>query len=403
MMQRNETTLRKLPLREKLALLKLSLRSFFWTIDGNTKSRELRYRSVWLWILAWGMIVELLLYAVVIPISTLLNIMHPKIFFAGILSSLNMMFILSVVFLNFRRARYNIKYLKSAWYRNTGILPSEVISDKGVYGEYYATVCEEELLRKNNVKGYIFNGLIIPKEDGDFAEIDLVSVSELGIHVIEAKGRTGTFVGSAISKEWTQVLGDGIQNKMENPLLQNYNHINYLVEYLARELQGNPLLNHLSDDCHDIVVFGTQGASFQMDQNMDLIGSWYYGCADHYVKTYPSTSKLTPRDVKTIANVLNRLPIYTGEEKRRMIQMRAIGMERGDFRHRIQYHLAYTRNNDDGTVFYTIVKDNGFYQWFYIMNCDIFIAIPCFEILSIEKTSGDLSYIISELRQMDAD
>ena len=143
MMQRNETTLRKLPLREKLALLKLSLRSFFWTIDGNTKSRELRYRSFWVWILAWGMIVELLLYAVGIPISMLLNIMHPKIFFAGILSSLNMMFILSVVFLNFRRARYNIKYLKSAWYRNTGILPSEVISDKGVYGEYYATVCEE--------------------------------------------------------------------------------------------------------------------------------------------------------------------------------------------------------------------------------------------------------------------
>ncbi len=45
---------------------------------------------------------------------------------------------------------------------------------------------------KNGVKGYVFNSVIVPKRDGDFNEIDVLTVSPMGIHVIEAKARVGT-------------------------------------------------------------------------------------------------------------------------------------------------------------------------------------------------------------------
>ena len=42
--------------------------------------------------------------------------------------------------------QYHIK--KSSWYRNTGIRPSEVTRNVGIYGEYIATMCAEENLKK---------------------------------------------------------------------------------------------------------------------------------------------------------------------------------------------------------------------------------------------------------------
>lgn len=104
---------------------------------------------------------------------------------------------------NFRRLSYALHYRSTAWYQNTGYHPWTVIKDVGLYGEYIATICEECFLRKNGVKGYVFNNVIVPKRDGDFNEIDVLSVSPLGINVIEAKARVGQFYGTLISPKWS--------------------------------------------------------------------------------------------------------------------------------------------------------------------------------------------------------
>lgn len=60
----------------------------------------------------------------------------------------------------------------------------------------------------------MFNSVIVPKRDGDFNEIDVLTVLPMGIHVIEAKARVGTFYGNSLSEKmdaaaWFPYLRDG--------------------------------------------------------------------------------------------------------------------------------------------------------------------------------------------------
>lgn len=88
--------------------------------------------------------------------------------------------------------KYALYYQTSDWYLNTGYSPSDVCSDVGLFGEYHATMDFSQLKGES---GKIYNGLIIPKPDGSFTELDLVLVSKYSISVVEVKARGGSFSG----------------------------------------------------------------------------------------------------------------------------------------------------------------------------------------------------------------
>ena len=136
------------------------------------------------------------------------------------------------------KIQFNTNYFVSDWYRNTGIMPSEIIQDskkgkdrKGIYGEYLATMAMELNIKNNKLQGRVFNSAIIPTKNNSFTEIDIVAVTNKGIAVIEAKDRVGVFSGEGTAKKWKQKIGSQ-EHELENPLIQNIGHVNALAQYL---------------------------------------------------------------------------------------------------------------------------------------------------------------------------
>ena len=122
-------------------------------------------------------------------------------------------------------------YRHTAYYKQTKIPRRKVLTDKGAWGEFFAYMCFE---KDSMPKQYIF-GAMVPKwnHPEDFAEIDMIVLSQRGIQVVEVKNRTGVFSGKILSPNWTQTFDNGTSVEMDNPVLQNQNHIIALTNYLA--------------------------------------------------------------------------------------------------------------------------------------------------------------------------
>ena len=129
--------------------------------------------------------------------------------------------------------KYALHYKTSDWYLNTGYSPSDVCSDVGLFGEYHATMDFSTAIGN---RGKVYNGLIIPKPDGGFTELDLVVISTCRISVVEVKARGGSFSGHILDDKWIQKIGSQ-RNEMQNPVIQNQNHINFLYLYLYEQLK----------------------------------------------------------------------------------------------------------------------------------------------------------------------
>lgn len=246
---------KKLGIFDYAALYKMSLRSFFWRADGRQGMNGLRNGgdiTSGLWIISglicyglpiiflYGIIgfVQMLLMkplALINPILASSAGMQPGAYLGISAMSAFLFLLCSPVVVNKDRLFYNLKFKDSAWWHNTGITPREISKDKGLYGEYIATMAAELNMKKYGLHGRVFNSVIVPKADGNFNEVDLVCVNETGIHVIEAKARGGTFLGGLTDQKWVQNIGKKTYN-MTNPLFQNAGHINALTEYLFDKL-----------------------------------------------------------------------------------------------------------------------------------------------------------------------
>lgn len=72
----------------------------------------------------------------------------------------------------------------------------------------------------------IFHDLYVQKYNGNFSQIDLVVVSEVGIIVIEVKDFNGWIFGSGNQSQWTKVMAYGKRKyHFYNPIMQNSKHI----------------------------------------------------------------------------------------------------------------------------------------------------------------------------------
>lgn len=75
----------------------------------------------------------------------------------------------------------------------------------------------------------IFHDLYLKKYNGEFAQIDLVIITEVGIIVFEVKDYSGWIFGSGNQTHWTQVLAYGKEKyRFYNPIMQNNKHIDEL-------------------------------------------------------------------------------------------------------------------------------------------------------------------------------
>lgn len=55
----------------------------------------------------------------------------------------------------------------------------------------------------------IFHDLYLSKVNGNYSQIDVVVVSQIGLLVFEVKNYKGWIYGSGYQRNWTQVLADG--------------------------------------------------------------------------------------------------------------------------------------------------------------------------------------------------
>lgn len=264
--------------------------------------------------------------------------------------------------------KYAVKYKTSDWYTNTGYLPSEVCSDMGLYGEYHATMDMEPYKCKH---GKIYNGLIIPKPDGSFTELDLVVISEYYAFVVECKARSGDFSGHILDDTWTQKIGSQT-NQLQNPVQQNQNHINFLQLYLAKQ-------RTVYDDDHvefDNVIYFARPARLYVEGDSPYVTFLTIQKKAEILSTGTETIKLDK--VHEIINSLDKLPKYTAEEKARMINEREVQYRNGEFIHKVKY---YPIKHPCGETF--ICMDGGYYKFYLCsdglwrtMTADPFISHP---------------------------
>jgi len=99
---------------------------------------------------------------------------------------------------------------------------------KGWFGEKLTTF--GMWLRLDETVYRRIDDLIIPSKNGT-TQIDHVLVSVFGIFVIETKNMQGWIFGGEKDTTWCQSVY-GHKNRFQNPLRQNYRHIECLADFL---------------------------------------------------------------------------------------------------------------------------------------------------------------------------
>lgn len=270
--------------------------------------------------------------------------------------------ILFFIIINPYYFKYALHYKTSDWYLNTGYSPSDVCSDVGLFGEYHATIDFSDAIGKN---GKVYNGLIIPKPDGSFTELDLVVVSPDILAVVEVKARGGSFSGHILDDKWIQKIGSQ-QNTLQNPVIQNQNHINFLYLYLYDQLK-----NSFPEDIHPYSfwndIYFAVDAAMYVDNTLPSVS---------FLKALKKPSKnrstkyncYSSESIKAITDVLDALPKYTPEEKRQMFARREVQYRSGEFIHPVVYYpVKYAFFDKKDNEFYsvsTICMDSETYQFY---------------------------------------
>ena len=360
-----------LTLSDFSAMCRFSLRSFFWKVDGEQGIKDFPWAYPIFGILAilalwaiWGIIIY-----------------FPQVFFTDytmeswigrvkIDGSISLLILLC--FFNIRRIRSCILFRNSAWWKNTGISPTRIVKDKGLYGEFLSTMAVEDNLRFHKKKGVILNGAIIPKPDENFNEIDIICVTESGIHVIETKARQGHFSGSLTGSKWSR-YGEEIQN----PIIQNLVHCNTLAEYLYKELPECPLKHKdLSSLMVNVFMYSLDDFNTSLDITV-LPNRSVFSRAESFLFREGYQTKdftkvfgkvLTDTEIDLIGSILVKTMDYTQEERKVMFQRRAIMSENGAFWHPKRYYGVRGLFPDiEGKRIKreTICCDNGYWRTYY--------------------------------------
>lgn len=124
------------------------------------------------------------------------------------------------------------QYEQTEYYQQTKNTFMSVQFNKGLLGEFYTYKYLKSLA---GYKRYLFN-LYLPKNNGEYTELDVVLLHESGIYVFESKNYSGWIFGTESQQYWTQTLpvgrGGSQKNQFYNPILQNQGHLKWLQTFL---------------------------------------------------------------------------------------------------------------------------------------------------------------------------
>lgn len=116
--------------------------------------------------------------------------------------------------------------------RDKKLIGTVTESNRGIISERDLVL---KLLKSGMSPHVIFHDLYVEKQKGDFSQIDLVAVTEVGIIVFEVKDYSGWLFGSGNRSQWTQVLAYGKQKyRFYNPIMQNNKHVTELRKQLIQ-------------------------------------------------------------------------------------------------------------------------------------------------------------------------
>ncbi len=401
----NKTEQAGLGLADFAALYQMSMRSFFWKIDGRQGLKQLGKESENSAIaMAFYFMALIIAYGPMVCLIGGVLTLH----FYMIPFSLIYMVLLSPVVFNFPRLKYNLKFTQSAWWQNTGVRPSQIKKDRGLYGEYIATMAAEQSLANSQVFGRVFNNVVVPKKDGDFNEIDVLSVNECGVHVIEAKARGGVFYGSLIGETWKQEIG-GQVFELQNPVVQNQNHINYLQEYLAEALpQGGARLKATFPlNAVNVVLF----AQVEIEDRLNrAIGpkEAFFGMAEGR-EGYQNRNlreifktRFTKEETAAIAAAIEKIAQHSQQELERLMQERAAKNRQGQFRHPTTYYPVRLESPTlDGEIEENdfICRESGGYRTYLDPEDQLFKAVPAGQIVEQGQPCATLEEALAQKGQ----
>lgn len=356
---------KKLSLSDYIALYKMSMRSYFWRVDGRqlmnamNNGNEVTPVTVTtpIWIISvligYGLPV-MFVFSVVSFLQALLLMpltrnpaMHPGSMVGMVLLSAFLFAICSPLVFHRERLHYNLHFTRSAWWRNTGIAPSRIIKDRGLYGEYIATMAAEQNMKKHGLYGRVFNSVIVPKADGNFNEIDLVCVNEAGIQVIEAKYRAGSFTGGLADSSWTQQLGSQTHT-MTNPLFQNNGHVNCLINHLFQRLPAGSARTKASFPYSYVNVALLTNTDCDTSRLYDGIApaQFFLGAAEGkngYISLNLQQMyklRFSKKEVDEICAVLEQISGYSHGQIQRMVQQREQAFQQGAYRYARNYSVV---------------------------------------------------------------
>ena len=148
------------------------------------------------------------------------------------------------------------------------ILNGNFTVSKGQAGENLVRRYIEKLAEYEGYQISAIHDLYIPKGDGTTSQIDHVMVTDKGIFVIETKNYEGWIFGSEKARYWTQTIYQ-YKQRFQNPLHQNYGHIESLKTFLGEKFAEIPY--------YSVVIF-TNRSELKLKgpfQNSDVIHPEY--------------------------------------------------------------------------------------------------------------------------------
>ncbi len=132
---------------------------------------------------------------------------------------------------------------------------------KGAAGEFLVNISAKFTLNKDEY--HLIKNVTLPTEDGT-TQIDHILVSKYGVFVIETKNMKGWIFGNRNQRMWTQKIYRH-SNKFQNPLHQNYKHVETLKSALG--LSGQQI--------HSVVAFiGKSKFKTEMPDNVTHGGGY---------------------------------------------------------------------------------------------------------------------------------
>ena len=390
----------KLTFRDYIALMKMSMRGWIWRHEGDSFVQRLRNSETALaWAIIWYFILGFAIGGAFMIVRSVIAL------FFSIFTKASLVAVELCIF-NPKKLIENFGFANSAWWNNTGVHPTEITEDPGLYGEYVATRLIEGQLKKSNIYGKIYNSLMVPMRNHDidtYSEADIVTVTEMGIHVFEVKNQRGVFSGHYNYKTWFKDNDYTADPPYGNPMKQNQNHINYIIEYLYPRLKEAGLLNNevvLNDYFLNIVLFTDNrytGVNLDFSDMPNGTGFFFSGGQEDTrfdINKAGTIAKPTRQQIDFICGLFDKLSDVTLQQHAAMVAEKVYNDSQMEYswEYRASFKAAMCRCNGEGAYPY-VARSNGNYTWFDFNNENHFWAFPELEIThSIDTGTGDDGY-----------